>query len=243
MAPSALLILTAARTRHENPWEYLTKTIEGVEREKLPISKGIVVDGDYTGPTLPTGWELYNYRRPAGLLQGNKWPYWHLLRVGRDLGCDVVALEDDLQFCKNAVRRMAIFPVPDDLAWVQFFSPMVFRHFDSYPGLWRPPMGSSLFLQAAKYPARTLEQLISWEERELGFHMYAASDQALPLAAAFHGWNYGAHAPDLVQHVGGISEAQSHEGLNKLDTWRTSQMWGGENWDAMQLYQRDDLYR
>lgn len=241
---ATVLILTCGRSKATDPWDYLTKTIEGVERENLPLRKGIVCDGDYSGPTLPKGWDLHVYRRPPGLVNGNKLPYWHLLRTARDqYKSDLVALEDDLIFCRNAVRRMAIFPIPADLAWVQFFSPTVFRHFDCHPGLWRPPLGSSLFLQAAKFPLRSLHTLCEWQDSEPGFAMYGASDQALPFAARFYEWNYGAHAPDLVQHAGVISQAQDDPNLDKLDEWRTSCMWGGPKWDAMQLFQRDDLYR
>lgn len=238
-----LLVLTCARTRNTegDPWQYIKQTLPEIDAEAVPgLGRGIVCDGHYEGPR-PPGWIVYEYERPPGNLRaGNKLPYWHLLRVGRDLGGDLVALEDDVTFCKNAVRRMATFPVPEDLGWVQFFSPMVIRNFDTWPGLWRPPKTSSSFLQAAKFPPRTLQQLIYWQENAPEFALASASDDALSIFSPKLGLNYGVHCPDLVQHVGELSEAQ--EDMKKLGDRRTSVCWSPDI-DAMALYQRDELFR
>lgn len=240
-----LLVLTCARTRNgdADPWQYIKRTLPPIDAERVPgLRKGIVCDGPYEGPR-PPGWDVYEFQRPPGNLRaGNKLPYWHLLRVGLDLGGDLLALEDDVSFARNAVRRMATFPIPDDLAWVQFFSPMVIRTFDTYPGLWRPPAGSSSFLQAAKFPERTLQRLIEWQENAAEFSISQASDSALAIFAPLLGLSYGVHVPDLVQHVGELSEAQ--EDTKELKDRRTSVCFPSDpGFDSMSLYLRDELFR
>lgn len=244
-----LLVLTCARSREADPWKYIRATLPGIDADPItqerrglpaPIKKGIVCDGKYDGPR-PPGWDVYEFTRPPGTLRTkNKLPYWHLLQIGLDLGGDLVALEDDLLFSRNAIQRMASIIVPGDLAWLQFFSPRVLRSWDMYPGIWRPPLSSSTFLQAVKFPRRTLEQLVAWQ-LEPAFTMFGESDNALAMAAAKLGLDYGTHCPDLVQHVGEISEAQ--DDTDELHKWRTSECWGGEAFDCMQLQQRHDLYK
>ncbi len=240
-----LLILTCPRPGLPDPWEYLRATIAQVEAEETPLNCGVVVDGSYTGgPPLPKGWTLFEFDRQAPgpyrtELGGNKWPYWHLLSIGAALGDDLIALEDDLLLCHSAVRRMMSLIIPRDLGWVQFFSPAVLPTPQSYPGLWRPPVGSSLFLQAARFTAPALKQLVAWRDdpRWMSYH---ESDTALAVASRCLPMRYGVHSPDLVQHAGVVSQAAPEE---RLDKWRMSSCWGGPEFDAMSLHRRDDLYR
>jgi hypothetical protein len=236
-----LFILTCARLRLEDPWQYIRQLIPQIEAEKAPLANfGIVCDGLYHGPR-PAGWLIHEYDKPPGTLPGgNKLPYWHLLDKGHELGGDLIALEDDLLLSANAVRRMAAFLVPRDLTWVQFFSPQTFRDMHPYPGLWRPPRGSSLFLQAAKYPSWGLQRLVDWR-RDPRFEQYQVSDQSLFLASRCLELSYGAHCPDLVQHLGEASEVTP--GATLSPDWRMSQCWGGTQFDSLSLFTRDDLYR
>lgn len=243
-----LLILTCRRRRlvdaGENPWSYLQDTIAQIVAEDAPLNAaGVVCDGEYDGPELPEGWTLFEFDRltcaTPTMLKGNKLPYWHLLTIGREMGGDLIALEDDLWFATNGVRRMATFLIPRDVAWVQFFSPRILVAPDSPPGLWRPPGGTSLFLQAAKYSAAGLAQLVDWRHDPL-FNRFAESDTALALAEHSIGLRYAVHSPDLVQHRGEQSEANPN---TKLDQWRRSATWPGAHFDALELFRRDDLYR
>jgi hypothetical protein len=178
------------------------------------------------------------YERPPGALRGrNKLPYWHLLERALELGHDAVCVEDDLEYSLNAVRRMASFLVPSDLAWVQFFSPIqLFK--TAFPGLWRPPAWSHLFLQAVKFPTRTLAQLVEWAKHD-DFIKFGESDSAVNLCATRMGWRYGVHCPDLVQHVGTTSLA--NEGASMND--RTARTYPGRNFDALSCFKMDLLYR
>jgi hypothetical protein len=240
-----LLILTCPRKSMADPWAYLRATVAQVEAEETSLNCGLVVDGSFAGgPTLPDGWTVHEFDRTAPgpyrtEIAGNKWPFWHLLSLGAQLGGDLIALEDDLLFCYQAVRRMMSLIIPRDVSWVQFFSPAVLPSPQSHPGLWRPPIGSSMFLQAARFTAPALAKLVAWRD-DPRWVSYDASDTALAVASQCLGLRYGAHAPDLVQHVGGVSNMAPGEGL---EGWRMSSCWGGQDFDAMSLHRRDDLYR
>lgn len=253
---TSVLILTCARRGLPDPWQYISELIAQLQAEDAPVRHGIVCDGAYSGPR-PEGWTIFEFDRAGAApeadpelspgftthlraFRGNKLPYFHLLDVGRKMGGEIVALEDDVILSRNAIRRMISFLVPRDLAWVQFFSPRVLTGPDSYPGLWRPPLGSSLFLQATKYPAWALESLCQWKETHPKSICFAESDTSLALAAKILSMKYGVHSPDLVQHRGESSEA--NEG-STLDKWRISQCWGGKAFDCLSLAPLDDLYR
>jgi len=279
---SQLLILTSAR-RTDEPWAYLTSTVEQIEQEEIDIPKGIVCDGKYTGPALPPGWTVQEYFRDRidlldakasdvdverqahdrgdvlanivlgpeirpleenaaqTLVQGNKKPYWHLLKLAAETGEDVIALEDDLTLCHNAIRRMATLPIPGDLAWLQFFSPKIFQQMWAFIGLWRPPPYSHGFLQAVKFSRRALPTIAGWRD-ELEWHKYGSSDDTLNLCAMRHGLKYGAHYPDLVQHAGDVSAVAPEFAPQSLKG-KLSTCWPGKAFDALSLYRRDDVYR
>lgn len=234
---TSIFVLTCAKRAAADPWSYLRATLEQIDAEELDAPRAIVCDGAYGGPR-PAGWRVVEFERPAGALKGNKLAYWHLLEEGLATGGDILALEDDLELCKNAIRRMCTFPIPADLAWVQFFSPHLFQVAETIPGLWRPPQSSHLFLQAAKFPRRTLQALIDWRSSP-HWPKFNESDNALQLAAANLDLRYGAHCPDLVQHVGDTSAAQE---TDRLGIGRVSKVYS-RRIDALALYGRDDLYR
>jgi hypothetical protein len=237
---TAVLILTSPRDTPD-PWEYLERTRDQVDIEGIDARRAVVCDGKFSGMNRP-GWWVFEYEKPKlAIPGGNKLAYWHLLEQAWEVcqhGDDAIVLEDDIELAKNALRRMAGFHVPRDLAWVQFFSPQV-THERMTPGLWRPPRGTSAFCQAIKFPSRTLERLIPWQ-CEPEFLKFSASDDALKLAAIRLGLNYGVHVPDLVQHAGALSLTGA-PGLEVAG--RLSRCWPGPDFDALSLYARDELYR
>src|SRR5882672_5337339 len=117
------------------------------------------------------------YRRPLGSLPGNKLAYWTALRMAAELEGDPVILEDDLEFCGNAVTRMASFPIPHDLDWVSFFAPHVLPVGRMFAGLWRTP-APALATVAVKYARSSLDRLIDFANRP-EFEKYRSSDQTL----------------------------------------------------------------
>jgi hypothetical protein len=232
----AILVLTSAR-QTERPFGYLEKTVAQIDAEEIAVEKVIVCDGRYTGPEFK-GWRVVEYEKPENSIKGNKLAYWRLLEEGVALGGEVVALEDDITFGLNGLRRIVAFLIPRDLAWVQFFSPMILRQKESWPGLWRPPPYSALFLQAVKWSAAGARAMLSWRDHG-EFVIHGESDQTVNLAAMRLGLRYGVHCPDLVDHVGAVSLVS---GGDELNNWRTSQCFA-PRLDALRLFNRDDLYR
>jgi hypothetical protein len=251
-----IIVLTCPRSESEKPWPYVGATLSQIDRENIPgLRKSIVVDRcrrsqpadpddvepNWMPPELESaasrGWYVDYYDEPH--LRGNKWGYWHALELGAKSGEDLLLFEDDLLFCRNAVRRMSTFPVPGDLALVSFFSPRVLQTASAIPGLWRPPR-FTYFTQAIKFSASTLQALVEYRKNP-GWTKFNASDNALMLALTTLGLRYGVHAPDLVDHVGAISECTPSASLEMND--RRSKMFPGPDWDALQLYSSDELYR
>lgn len=258
---TALYVLTCPRpteTPEENPWPYVVNTLQAINSESVPASARVLfVDesnptwreqGQGSLPTMPGAMELLNqwdtvtWARPPMSVRGNKLPYFALLSHAYKAGYDdVLVLEDDLIFSDNAVRRMLTFPVPDDLAFVQFFSPHILPVAHMQPGLWRPPQHSSQFCQALKFPRRTLMKLDEWQsQRE--FHKFVESDMALNLFMERKQLRYGVHCPDLVQHVGESSATVPGSSVRET-SGRISQCFGDETFDALRLYDLDGRFR
>jgi hypothetical protein len=239
-----VLILTCARARLEDPWQYIRQLVPQIEFEKAPVQCGIVCDGLYDGPR-PEGWTVHEFDRsssPMGAIKGNKLPFWRLLELGAELGGDLVALEDDILLSRNAIRRMAAFLVPADLAWVQFFNAHIFNGcgINMFPGIWRPPPGSSLCLQATKFPLWALRKIVAWQT-DPRWVAYQASDEALAFCARALDLAYGTHCPDLCQHIG--EESEANPGSKLEHQWRHSNCWPGTAFDSLSLFSRDDLFR
>ena len=270
-----IFVLTSPRATAK-PFEYLERLVDQIEHEDPACERHVIVDGKPEDlEQLPErlvsslAWHVHRFERsPTAFKGGNKLPYWHLLELARNAGGDVVALEDDLELCTNALTRMLTFPVPNDVAWVQFFSAWTFRDertksaeplrtWKAHAGLWRPP---SLLqgCQAIKFPHRTLEQLVAWRHRDEHWQLYNESDVSLGLAQQRLGMRGSCHQPDLVQHVGD-SSAVAHGVLDEAGITdaaaaergyadgslggRRSETYPGKSFDAMRLYARNDFYR
>jgi hypothetical protein len=244
---NTLIVLTCPRDDDE-PFAYLAALSRQLEAEDVTFE--VLVDiSDVElerraalSPRnlLPATTGLRHFERAptvAGALKGNKLAYWGAVELGHHFGGDVVILEDDIALCGNAARRMLTFPVPPDLALVQFFSPDFLPAARSFPGLWRPPAADFTFTQAVKFPRRTIEKLVAWKD-DPRFLQFASSDQAVALWLRTSGLRFGVHAPELVQHVGEISAIQEQS-----LSWRIAKTWPGFDFDAMRLYARDELYR
>jgi hypothetical protein len=238
-----IVVLTCARD-DEQPFAYLDATIAQIEHERaagLAVAPVVVCDNTSSEarPELPAGWELKSFSRPPGTLHGNKWAYWEALRVAAEPGTDAaIVLEDDLDFAPNAARRMVALPVPADLGFIMFFAPAVFQAPRMFPGMYRTP-APVVCCQAIKFTRATLEKLLGWQ-CSVAFQAFVESDQSLEVARAQCGIKYGAHCPELVQHVGAQSVATPGEGLDWK--FRHAQTFA-KRLDAMTLFSRDELYR
>ena len=239
-----VVVLTCARPEEGEPFRFLARSLAQMEFERAggaafrPI---VVCDNTRSDarPTLPAGWELVSYTKPDGSLPGNKLPYWEALRVALDAGGDGgIVFEDDVDLCGNALRRMCTFPIPSDLAFVMFYAPAVFQAAKVFPGLWRTPT-AVIGTQAIKFTRDVLQRL--WDFRTLDHFMaYTASDQILDHARVLLRLKYGAHCPEIVQHVG--DESAVDYGADLSNRWRHSVTFVRQL-DAMSLYSRDELFR
>lgn len=241
---SALVVLTCPRDDDE-PFGYFNGTVAQIERERAfgadVVAPAVVCDQSASSlsPTVPRGWGLRLFARPPGTIHGNKWAYWEALRVALEADVDGgVILEDDVAFCPRAVARMALFPIPEDLGFVQFFAPASLQVAKMYPGLWRTP-APALCTQAIKFTRSTLKRLLAWADSQ-SFASFKESDQALELARVELGIKFAAHCPELVQHIGAKSAATPGEGL-EYDL-RHSKTFSARL-DAMALFSRQELYR
>jgi len=236
-----VVVLTCARPEEGEPFRYFDKTIARLlEESDVDFEGHVVIDctkGDAT-PTLPEGWELHKMGRPPNSIHGNKWGYWRALEVASRGAAGGLVFEDDVELAPNALRRMASFPVPRDLSFVTFYSPAVFQHPRVFPGLWRTPT-PVIGTQAIKFTADALRKLVSFQQLP-AFNAFTASDEMLECARAVLGMKYGAHCPDIVQHVG--DESAVDLGADLRHRWRRAHTYAA-NLDAMALYARDELFR
>ncbi len=258
-----IFVLTSPRET-EDRWQYVRHVTEHISYEHLsPGPRHIVVDGsdaDVAELEQICGslWQVTRYERPSATwLGGNKWPYWKLLRVARDAtpaDGEALVLEDDLTFCKNAVRRMLMLEVPFDVDWLQFFSAWLFPTPHTHPGLWRSP-ATLQGCQALKFPRRTLERLCAWAEKDPEWQKYNESDVALGLATERLDLRCANHMPDLVQHAGhysavsagmmveaGISDELERAAATDSLRGRVSVNFSPQ-FDAMKLFAHHHLFR
>ncbi len=254
---AAVYVLTCARPvedESDDAWPYVFKTCDAIDAEEVgfdhtggPRTVPHVLFVDGAAPPRPPGgpgkeWDVVEWERPHMALRGNKLPYFALLEHALDAGHeDVVVFEDDLIFTANAVRRMTTYPVPADVALVQFFAPHILPVAHMQPGLWRAPTTSFEFCQAVKFPRRTLRALFEWTQtREFG--KYVESDQALNLALQRLQLRYGVHCPDLVQHIGENSATVPGSSVRET-SGRIAQCFPDPGFDALRLYDLDVRYR
>jgi hypothetical protein len=237
---TSLIVLTCPR-EGEKPFPYLQELAKQIDAEGITFE--VVIDASESDQPVetivPATTGIRKFKRGDGALKGNKLPYWTCIALAHSFGGDAIILEDDVELCGNAIRRMMTLPVPEDLALLQFFNPDLMPTEKTFPGLWRPPAVDLQFTQAIKFPQRTIEKLIVWRE-DPRFLQFTQSDRSLALALHALGLRFGVHAPELVQHVGEISAVEE---VRQLANWKSSKTWPGRGFDAMRLYGRDELYR
>lgn len=259
---TGLYVLTSPRRTADDPWDYVRAVISAAKEENLPCAKHLIVDGTAdearTVAALAPGWAVLRYDRPDGQwLGGNKWPYWRLLEIANQLtgaGDDALTLEDDLEFAPNSLTRMLLFPVPEDVSVVQFFSGFLFKQAQMPPGLWRTPAPVQ-GCQALKYSKKALDLLVKWKESDVEWQKFNASDDALGLAQERLRLRFAHHLPDVIQHIGnvsavahgmlrqaGIDDKIEADRCDKTLSDRTSANYVGKHFDCLRLFSRHDLY-
>lgn len=217
-----IVVLTCARSP-----SYADATLQQIET-CVRGRKTLLVDGVDLLP--PPGWEVVYHPRPVEPPQ-NKWTAWEAFRIADRANEDLCFFEDDLEFSKNAPSFIEDFPVPDDLAFVTFFSPWIDP---TWPiGLWRHHAHSYTMAQALKFSRQTVRALVACKEEAMviapgGF------DEALHHIATTRRWRYGIMNPGIVQHVG----VESVVGNGPLTGMRATRNFAGREFNAngLRLY-------
>ena len=179
------------------------------------------------GLEAPPGWRVVEEPRPV-IPPQNKHTAWKAFELAFAAKSDLCFFEDDLLLTKNAAARIARFRVPDDLAFVTFFSTWLTNR--QPIGLWRIHAASYIMAQSLKFPLRTVEELLlvrqspEWHDMNQG-----GFDEALRKFAMARGWLYGIHNPNLVQHVGEASAV----GNGRLSENRVTPNFAGVETDAL----------
>lgn len=181
-------------------------------------------------------WRVERRTRPIVAPQ-NKWVAWEAFHLAADANEDLCFFEDDLEFARNAPKYIENFSVPDDLAFVTFFSTWLGP---KQPlGLWRIHAHTYMMAQALKFPLRTVRHLV--EERSGALwnegRMLGGFDEILRHVAIRCAWRYGVMHPGIVQHVG----ANSAVGNGELSDNRIAHNYTGCDFDAdtLALYPKE----
>lgn len=228
---------------------YLGDTVDGLIETGAGEADFVIVVSD--GPidaaarsSLPNKWG-YEINVEGG--RGSQHVFWQALALAVEEDAErLLWFEDDLAFCRNAVRRMLASEVPEDLALISFFD-MATCAANAPDGLYTAPVlgttgqgfrGS----QALLLPRRTIEYLYNHERAVVGGTEKNGLDRAIgqTLAAApaeLKLGRYGIHLPCLVEHVGGVSAAHPGETLDRpRGPWqRIATRWLGKDFDALTL--------
>lgn len=211
-----IVVLTCARAM-----SYADATLQQID-ECVHGQKVLLVDGTEHAPR--NGWNVVCRPRPVTPPQ-NKWTAWEAFTLAAEADEDLCFFEDDLEFCKNAPSFIEDFPVPDDLAFVTFYSPWVDP---TWPiGVWRHHAHSYMMAQALKFSRRTVKALAACKEGAMAIAP-GGVDEALHHVAVTNLWRYGLVIPGLVQHVG----AESVVGNGPLTGMRVTRNFAGREFDA-----------
>ena len=213
----------------------------------LPEQSETEVRAIYTKSGL--GWPTEVYPGPSG----TRIAFWRAFKIAYERGFDrVLIVEDDITPCKNALRYINSFSVPDDLAFVSFFEMKELNSTDQYGlhdlGLFQfPRMKTRMYCgnQCMLIPRRTLEYLVACDpsDPELPADRWIVPASSSDCVMGWHlsrsPWpRYGGLMPNLVQHIGEVSSLPEYSTLEG----RLSACFPGEDFDAMTLPQNPTRY-
>lgn len=246
-AHHTLAVLTA-----ERPKDSLAGMTDSLSRAGIGGWAGprlLVSDGRHED--LPWNWTSIVHPHRRGSAAGFVSVLRHALANDPDLDY-LTFFEDDISLCRNALTYMAGVVIPQDLAFLSWFtydydyaSPPHTRQVPHPSELKNPVLGVRparffILIQACTFPRRTIERLLRcpkitchWPKREGHDEMVAwALGDSL----------YGTHFPIIVQHTGGLNSAVVLDrGQAKLapdDPWaaeRRSPYYLGDDFDVRSL--------
>lgn len=215
------IIVTTAPRHGNNPW-------------------GFATDIDKTLAKQLWGWAALTNIRLDFSVDEERRGTMFTLRQGLSKalpGHDILWLEDDIKFCKNAVKAMVGATVPSTCGFLSFYDHRHFRQKIESPTLGMVAMSEGLYgLQAVRFPARAIECLKLHDSND---HLTFPSDSDLQVST----WlktrysHFAVCLPNLVQHIGHKSVRLRADG-QPVDThdWNGySANYAGDDFDAMTL--------
>jgi hypothetical protein len=181
----------------------LASTDESAEGRRVVVSDSLAPVGE-----LPAGWTLDSFERPPTATPDNRWALWRALCLAFEAGEDLVAVEDDVRWCRNGARVAEILPVPHDVAWVSLFD--VGSAWEMPHGLWVSRRGEGfIYAQAIKFPWRTCGLL-----RTLGCTSYDRVGSRQPAR------RHRGHAGPVLRDLGAVPRAARRR-RERGGQWRT----------------------
>lgn len=162
-------------------------------------------------------------------------------------GHRVLWLEDDIRLCKNAVKVMCSFEIPDDCAFVSFYDHYFNRERLPHPGLaglFRFPLSSKLWgLQAVLFSVESMNVLRDWasmareniETWKATFTDHSDHLVTTVLSAGSSKSQFAILYPNLVQHIGDVSTTVKRDGTPFDSSHLKSANYAGDGFDAMTL--------
>jgi hypothetical protein len=246
------LIIVATCPRRDNV-SYLADTLLKLDHEGANEWDAKIVLSD--GPLTNCDWPYVVNEGPSG----TRIAFWRLLAHARAVGAErVLLLEDDVLPCRNALRFIRQFQIPNDFSFVSFFEmkedlnprPGELTHIPCH-GLqppWEPGAipNRDAFRQATRFycgnqcllmPRNTVDYLVNCDpfdpELPQDPHMHGgySSDGVMGWHLSRSPWPlYGAMYPCLVEHIGEVS-TWTQENLDG----RRARAFSGDDFDALSL--------
>jgi hypothetical protein len=192
--------MIAVLTHPRRGVSYLAGTLASTD-ESAQGTRIVVTDTTRSAVLLPPGWNLDAFDRPETPTPDNRWTLWRAFGLAYEAGEDLIAVEDDVKWCRNGARTAELLAVPHDVAWVALFD--TGSTWEMPHGLWTSRHAAGfMYAQAIKFPWRTCALL-----RRLGCADYerVGSDSQLAAIGGMLGLSYAIMVPSLVQHVGSVS--------------------------------------
>jgi hypothetical protein len=199
-------ILIAITTTRRQGADYLPGVIKSLEENgalAVPEEHRLVhsdgsLDGEYPG------WQVIE--TPS--LLGSRGSFWNVLRIANEKNLDLLAFEDDIEICKNAVTKMLEVEVLPMLAWVTFFDNVTTNQVQ--PGLQIRSLFEEPFwgVQAVKIPKWSYPYLLRTDIPVIGIPdgYMGGRDGVMQVYMQQSPFPmYGAFFPNLVQHIGKVS--------------------------------------
>ena len=208
----ALVMLTAPRRE-----PCLEATLDSMLKAGLadwPGPRLLVVDGPVG--KLPSDWVTASFPRAAG----SSVAFVRALRLALALDPKLDHLtfvEDDVEWCQNALDHVARIVVPTDVAFVTWFTYDYDYTFPVFPRQSPHPSESKnpvlairstryfILTQACTFPRATVDRILSCPHITDGWPKIDSHDEMISWALGDA--LYAVHFPILLQHTGGLNSA------------------------------------